>query len=113
MNQNNFIKNNFGKINLIEINFNFFRTPEGSKPKLPIKRVLAFIAAALAWLTNGVQAPVVARPTVKIVSPAPGSTFTVGSTVPVVARVTDPNGVKSVEFYVNGVWLGKTDTNVQ
>ena len=64
MNQNNFIKNNFGKINVVEINLNFFRTPEGPKPKLPIKRVLVSIAAALAWLTNGVQAPVVARPTV-------------------------------------------------
>lgn len=113
MNQKNFIKNNFGKINLVEINFNFVRTPEGPKPKLPIKRVLVLITAALAWLTNGVQGSVIARPTVKIVSPAPGSTFTVGSTVPVRARVTNANAVKSVEFYANGVRIGKTDTIAQ
>jgi hypothetical protein len=101
------------KINLIEINFNFnfLRTTEGPKPKLPIKRVLAFLAAALACLTNGVQAPVIARPTVKIVSPASGSTFVAGSTVPIVARATNATGVKSIEFYVNGVKAGKRDRN--
>jgi hypothetical protein len=113
MNQNNSIRNNFGKITLIEINFNFFRSPEGPKSKLPVKRVLALVVAALTWLTNGVQAPVIARPTIEIVSPAPGFTFTVGSTVPGLAHATAPSAVKSIEFYANGVRLGKTDRHVQ
>ena len=99
MNQKNSIRNNFGKITLIEINFNFFRGPEAPKVKLPIKRVLALVVAALTWLTNGVQAPVTARPTVEIVNPTSGSTFTAGSTVPVAARVTAPSAVNDVEFY--------------
>ena len=49
----------------------------------------------------------------KIVSPGAGSTFTVGSTVPIMARVTNPNAVKSVDFYVDGVRIGKTDTIAQ
>lgn len=69
MNQNNFIRNNFGKITLIEINLNFFHSPEGPKSKLPIKRVLALVVAALTGLSNGVQAPVNARPTVEICEP--------------------------------------------
>ncbi len=113
MNQNNII--NFGKLNLIQINFNFLRTPEGPKPKLPLKRILAFVVGLLASLTSGVQAPVIARPTVEIISPASGSTFMVGSTVPIIARVTTPNGekVKSVEFYANGVRLDKAHTRRQ
>lgn len=113
MNQNNFIRNNFGKITLIEINLNFFHSPEGPKSKLPIKRVLALVVAALTGLSNGVQAPVNARPTVEIVNPAPGSTFTVGSTVPIVARATGPSAINRLEFYANGVRLCKTDTHAQ
>jgi hypothetical protein len=113
MNQNNFIRNNFGKNTLIEINFNFFRSPEGPKSKLPIKRLLALVMAAITWLTNGVQAPVIARPTVEIVTPAPGSTFTVGSTVSIAARATTPTAVNRIEFFANGRGLCKTDTQAQ
>jgi len=115
MNQKNFIRRNFGKINLIEINLhvNVSRTPGRAKPPLPLKRILALVVAALAWLTNGVQAPIIARPTVEIVSPAPGSTYTVGSSVPIVVRATASSDVKTVEFYANTVGRGKAHTLVQ
>ena len=113
MNQNNFIRNNFGKNTLIEINFNFFRSPQGPKSKLPIKRLLALVVAALTSFTNGVQAPVIARPTVEIVNPAPGSTFTVGSTLSISTRATAPTTVNKVEFYANGARLRKTDSHAQ
>jgi hypothetical protein len=115
MKQKNFISRHFGKINFIEINLNvnFCRPPGGAKPPLPVKRILALVMAALAWLTNGVQAPVIARPTVEIVSPAPGSTYTAGSPVTVVARVTATSEVKTVEFYANSALHRKSHTLVQ
>jgi hypothetical protein len=51
---------------------------------------------------------------VEIVSPAPNSVFTVGSTVPLVARATTTQGtIKSVEFRANGVSVGKAETHTQ
>jgi len=113
MNQNNIV--NFGKLNLIQINFNLFRTPEGPKGKLPVKTVLSVILGILTLLSGGTQRQLTQGMTVEIISPAPNSVFSVGSTVPFVARVTPPNGVKvkSVEFRANGVSLGKAETHVQ
>lgn len=107
MNQNNII--NFGKLNLIQINFNFFRTPsEGPKRKLPVKTVLSTILGLLTLLSGGTQRRLTQGMTVKIVSPAPNSVFTVGSTIPLVARATTMQGtITSVEFRANGVSLGK------
>jgi hypothetical protein len=49
--------------------------------------------------------------TVEIVRPANGSTFTVGDTVPIVARATAAEGAKvtSVSFYANGVRVSELD----
>jgi len=115
MKQKNFIRKNFGKINLFEININvnFCRTHGGAKPTLPFKRVLALVLAALAWFSNGVQAPVIARPTVEIVSPAPGATYTAGSYVTVVARATATTEVRTVKLYANSAGHGKAHTLVQ
>jgi len=111
MNQNNIV--NFGKLTLIQVNFNLFRTPKGPKlSKLPLKRLLAIASTILAWVGGGaVQAPLVAQPLkVEIVSPAPNSTFSVGSTIPLVGRVTGTGKVKSVEFRANHALIGMAET---
>ena len=106
---------NFGNVNQFNFNFNFFRTPEGRpKRKLPVKTVLSTILGIFTLLSGGTQRQLTEGMMVRIVSPAPNSVFTIGSTVPVVARVT-PNGekVKSLEFRANGVRIGKLETHVQ
>lgn len=119
MMQNNFVRNNFGKMTQFQFNFNFNffgNSPKGPKSKFPIKRAVAGIVSILTLLTGGaVQAPLVARPvSVEIVSPANGSTFSYGSTVPIVARANTTEGaIKRVEFYANGVRIGKVETPVK
>lgn len=118
--QNNFVRNNFGRISQFQVNFhlNFFfgNRPEAPKSKFPIKRAAAWIVSILTLLTGGaVQAPIVAHPVrVEMVSPANGSTFSYGSTVPLVARVKTMEGnIKRVEFYANGVRIATEETQVK
>jgi hypothetical protein len=117
MMQNNVVQNNFGQVHQFQFNFNFFfgKRPEGPKSKLPIKRAVAWIVSILTLITGGaVQAPLVARPLrVEMASPTNGSTFSYGSSVPLVARATTTEGViKRVEFYANGVRIGKIEAHV-
>lgn len=118
--QNNFVTNNFGRINQFQLNFhfNFFfgNRPEAPKSKFPIKRAATWIVSILTLLTGAaVQAPIVARPIkVEMVSPATGSTFSYGSTVPLVARAKTTEGtIKRVEFYANGVRIATEKTQVK
>ena len=117
--QNNFVKNNFGQITQFQFNFNFNffgNRPKPPRSKFSIKRTIAGIVSILTLLTGGaVQAPLVARPVkVEIVSPANGSTFSYGSTVPIIARATTPEGaIKKVVFDANGVRIGKEETQVK
>ena len=115
--QNNFVRNNFGQITQFQFNFNlnffFGNRPRAPKSRLPLKRAVAWIISSILTLLTGgaVQAPLVARPVVKIISPANGSTFASGSTVPLVAIVKTTEGtIKRVEFYDNGSRIGKTGT---
>jgi hypothetical protein len=99
-----------------QFNFLFGNRPERPKSKFPIKRAVTLIVSILTLLTGGaVQAPLVARPVrVEMVSPANGTTFSYGSSVPLVARATTTEGViKRVEFYANGVRIGKAETHVR
>lgn len=117
MTQNNVVQNNFGQVHQFQFNFNVFfgNRPNGPKSKLPIKQTVAWIASILTLLTgSAVQAPLVARPVrVEMVSPANGSTFFYGSSVPLAARATTTEGViKRVEFYANGVTIGKVEKHV-
>jgi hypothetical protein len=85
--QNNIVQNNSRQFQF-NFQFNFFgNRPEGPKPKFPIKRAVAWIVSILTLLTGGaVQAPLVAHPVrVEMVSPANGTTFSYGSSVPLVA----------------------------
>jgi Bacterial Ig domain len=105
---------NFGKLTFTQNNFNFFRTPDGPKFKFPTKRLLGLIFGLLSWFSTGVEAPIVSQLKVEMISPANGSTFTVGSTVQFVARATTTQGtIKSVEFHANNLRLGKTETHTQ
>jgi hypothetical protein len=113
----NIVQNNFGQVRQFQFNFkfNFFfgnRSKE-PKPKFPTRRVVAWIISIVTLLTGGaVEAPLVARPLrVEMVSPANGSTFSYGSTVPLVATTTGGT-VKRVEFYANGVKISKVDTHL-
>jgi hypothetical protein len=52
------------------------------------------------------------NPTVSIAAPSAGSTFTVGTQIPVTATAADADGtVVQVEFFVNGVSIGKDNAS--
>ena len=115
--QNNIVQDNSRQFQFnFQFNFLFGNRPEGPKSKFSMKRAVAWIVSILTLLTGGaVQAPLVARPVrVEMVSPANGTTFSYGSSVPLAARASTTEGViKRVEFYANGVKIGKAETRVK
>jgi hypothetical protein len=79
----------------------FEQTSTGSLPnvyELDLKLAITLPDSSLISLYG----PTVAsntKPTVSITSPAAGTTYTVGATIPLVATATDDTGVSTVEFF--------------
>src|SRR5262249_2859066 len=86
---------------------------------VPAAAAGAHTVQAVGWDSNGnaVTSAVVnvtaanLAPNVSITSPANNNLILVGSNVTVTASATDDAAVTNVDFYVDGVWIGSTNTS--
>ena len=55
--------------------------------------------------------PRLTPPTITLTSPASGATYVAPATIALGATATDADGIKRVEFYANGIYIGQATTS--